>query len=205
MNLLYYCNYIIPFGKMFIMLTSEWLHLVLYFSTEYHISRQNIIILFWKYLVDIRREAWQKKFWEYIHGKFVFKTQTVFYLYNQNHQTRKCDAVQTSWHTVADEKVWNILIPNLSNSIKLKSMLVFITCLFLSPTLTLCSNAMWFHKKYYPKLCVLCLCILYFTSLPKIYLKINVSNYLLLTIISHFLKIEINHSIFVISLFYIQR
>jgi hypothetical protein len=28
------------------------------FSTEYSISRQNITILFWKYLVDIRSEAW---------------------------------------------------------------------------------------------------------------------------------------------------
>ncbi len=30
----------------------------LYFCTEYHISRQNIIILFWKYLFEIRSEAW---------------------------------------------------------------------------------------------------------------------------------------------------
>jgi hypothetical protein len=69
------------------MLTAEWLHLEQYFSTEYHISSQNIVILVWKYLVDIRSVAWPKKLWEYIHGKFLFKTQTVFYLYMyiQNH------------------------------------------------------------------------------------------------------------------------
>ncbi len=37
----------------FPMLTSEWLHLVLYLFTEYCNSRRNIIILFWKYVYDI--------------------------------------------------------------------------------------------------------------------------------------------------------
>ncbi len=43
---------------LFPLLTVEWLHQVMNFSTEYSISRQNITILFWKYLVDIRSEAW---------------------------------------------------------------------------------------------------------------------------------------------------
>jgi hypothetical protein len=51
------------------MLTDEWLHLVLYFSTGHHNSRQNIMILFWKYLVDIRSEARLNLFWEYINEK----------------------------------------------------------------------------------------------------------------------------------------
>jgi hypothetical protein len=38
---------------LFPLLTAGWLHLVLYFSTEYHNSRQNIIIVFLKNLVDI--------------------------------------------------------------------------------------------------------------------------------------------------------
>jgi hypothetical protein len=38
------------------------------YSTEYHNFRKNIIILFWKYLVDIRSEAWQNLFWEYINA-----------------------------------------------------------------------------------------------------------------------------------------
>jgi hypothetical protein len=55
----------IPFGNMmFPILTADWLHLALLFSTEYHNSRQNIIILFWKYLVDIRNEARVNIFWE---------------------------------------------------------------------------------------------------------------------------------------------
>jgi hypothetical protein len=37
---------------LFFILTAELLHLELYFSPEYHNSRQIIIILFWKYLVD---------------------------------------------------------------------------------------------------------------------------------------------------------
>ena len=41
----------------------------LYFSWEYHNSRQNIIILFWQYLVDIWSKTWQNLFWEYINGK----------------------------------------------------------------------------------------------------------------------------------------
>jgi hypothetical protein len=54
---------------LFPMLTADWLHLALHFSTEYHNSRNNIIILFWKYLVDIRNEAWLNLFWAYINGK----------------------------------------------------------------------------------------------------------------------------------------
>jgi hypothetical protein len=53
----------------FPILKAEWLHLVLYFPAEYHNSRRNITILFWKYLVDISNEAWQNLFWEYINVK----------------------------------------------------------------------------------------------------------------------------------------
>ncbi len=42
---------------------------VLYFSTEYLNSRENIVILFWKYLVDIRSMATLNLFWEYREGK----------------------------------------------------------------------------------------------------------------------------------------
>ncbi len=58
------------------MLTAEWHYLVLYFFTEYCTSLQNIkipdrtfIILFWKYLVNIRSEAWLNFFGKYINGK----------------------------------------------------------------------------------------------------------------------------------------
>jgi hypothetical protein len=52
------------FGNMlFPILKAEWLHLVLYFYTENHYSRKNIIILYWNYLVDIRSEAWLNIFW----------------------------------------------------------------------------------------------------------------------------------------------
>ncbi len=47
---------------LFPMLKAEWLHQVLYFSAEYHNFRQKIIILFWKYFVDIRSEAWLNLF-----------------------------------------------------------------------------------------------------------------------------------------------
>jgi hypothetical protein len=40
--------------------------LFLMLLTAKRLSRQNVIILFWKYLVDIRSEAWQKLFWEHI-------------------------------------------------------------------------------------------------------------------------------------------
>ncbi len=57
------------------MLTAECLSTaVLDFSTEYNNSRQNIIILFCKYLVDNRSEALLILFWEYINGK-LFKLQ----------------------------------------------------------------------------------------------------------------------------------
>jgi hypothetical protein len=63
MNLLYYCNFMILFETMlFPMPTAELLHLVLYFSTECPNSRQKIIILFWKYLVDIRSGVWLNPF-----------------------------------------------------------------------------------------------------------------------------------------------
>jgi hypothetical protein len=51
------------------MLTAQWLHLVVYFSPEHHISRKKIIIMIWKYLFDIRSEAWLNLFWEYMNGK----------------------------------------------------------------------------------------------------------------------------------------
>jgi hypothetical protein len=51
------------------MLAAEWLHKVWQFSTEYHNVRQNISILFWKYLVDIRSEAQLNLFWKYNNGK----------------------------------------------------------------------------------------------------------------------------------------
>jgi hypothetical protein len=55
---------------LFPMLRYKWLHLlVLYFSTEYHNSRHYNIILFWKYLVDIKNEACLHLFGEYINGK----------------------------------------------------------------------------------------------------------------------------------------
>ncbi len=54
---------------LFYVLTAEWLHLVQYFSTEYPNPRQNIIILFLKYLVDISSEAWLNLIWENIKGK----------------------------------------------------------------------------------------------------------------------------------------
>jgi hypothetical protein len=43
---------------------------VLYFSTEYHNFRQNIIIPFHKYLVNIGIEAGKKIFLEYINGNY---------------------------------------------------------------------------------------------------------------------------------------
>ncbi len=53
------------------------LHLVLYFSTEYHNSRQNIIIPIWKYLVDIRSDALLNHFWEYMNGKLFVVLSTM--------------------------------------------------------------------------------------------------------------------------------
>ncbi len=41
----------------------------IYISPEYHNSGHNIMILFWKYLVDIRSEAWLNLFGEYINIK----------------------------------------------------------------------------------------------------------------------------------------
>ncbi len=49
------------------MLTAEWLQSsTVLLATEYDDSRQIIIILFYKYLLDIRSEAWLILFWEYI-------------------------------------------------------------------------------------------------------------------------------------------
>jgi hypothetical protein len=74
---MYYFNFIIPFGNMlFPMVTAEWLLLVMYFSTDYYDSRQNIIILFCKYLADLRSVAWQNLFWEFINGK-LFAVNTI--------------------------------------------------------------------------------------------------------------------------------
>jgi hypothetical protein len=39
------------------------------FSTEYQNTRQNIVILFWKYLGDMRSEAWLNLAGKYINEK----------------------------------------------------------------------------------------------------------------------------------------
>jgi hypothetical protein len=64
---------------LFPMLTVDWLHLELCFFKEYCNSSQNIIILFWKYLVDFRsEEAWLNHFWENIMGKlFAVKDKKI--------------------------------------------------------------------------------------------------------------------------------
>jgi hypothetical protein len=65
----------IPFGflKYVVPYAGNWRapSKVLYYSPEYHNSRQNIIILSRKYLVDIRSEAWLNLYWEYTASKFV--------------------------------------------------------------------------------------------------------------------------------------
>jgi hypothetical protein len=53
-------------NMLFPMLAAEWLHLVLYSTSLQNIITKNFIILFWKYLVDIRSEAWLNLCWEYI-------------------------------------------------------------------------------------------------------------------------------------------
>jgi hypothetical protein len=53
---------------LFLMLTTEQLHLVQYCTTEYQNSLQSIIILFWKYLFY---GPWLNLFWEYINGKLI--------------------------------------------------------------------------------------------------------------------------------------
>jgi hypothetical protein len=54
------------------------LYLLLYFSTEYLNSRQNIIILYWKYFADIRSEAWLNLGWEYKNGKLFAEQDEIF-------------------------------------------------------------------------------------------------------------------------------
>ncbi len=46
---------------LFPILTDDWLPITL---QKYHNSRQNILILFWKYLVDFRSASWL-----YLNGK----------------------------------------------------------------------------------------------------------------------------------------
>jgi hypothetical protein len=50
---------------------NAWLHPVLYYSTDYQNSRQNIIILFWIYLVDIGSKTKLNLFWELHKWKIV--------------------------------------------------------------------------------------------------------------------------------------
>jgi hypothetical protein len=47
------------------LMAAEWLRQVLYFCTEYHNSRKNILILFWKYVVDIRSAGQLNLFGKY--------------------------------------------------------------------------------------------------------------------------------------------
>jgi hypothetical protein len=59
---------------LFPMMTAVGLHLVLYASLQNIIIPGRIlhIILFWKYLADIKKlrsEAWLNLFWEYVNGK----------------------------------------------------------------------------------------------------------------------------------------
>jgi hypothetical protein len=53
------------------MQTADYLHLVLYFSANI------IIVLFWKYLIDIKSETFLTLFGEYINGK-LFAVQSLY-------------------------------------------------------------------------------------------------------------------------------
>jgi hypothetical protein len=70
MNLLYYCNIIIPVENT-VCCSLCMLTALLYFSTEYHNFKQNLIIMFRKYLylVDVWSDVWLNLFW----GKFKWK------------------------------------------------------------------------------------------------------------------------------------
>jgi hypothetical protein len=62
------------------MLTAKWLHFKTGTSqTDYHNSRQNMVILFCKYFADIRSEAWLNLFWEYVNGNLfaVYDTDSL--------------------------------------------------------------------------------------------------------------------------------
>jgi hypothetical protein len=76
MNLPYYSDFIIPFGNMLFpfhswLTASRTVHCTVLLYTEYKNSRQNIKILFWKYVVDIRSEALLNLFGEYKNGKLI--------------------------------------------------------------------------------------------------------------------------------------
>ncbi len=96
MDFLYYWNFMIPLGNGFPYAESwKWLHLGLYFSAEYHNWRRNIIILFWKYLVDISSEAWQNLFWEHINVKlFALPCKNQYRIFETNF-TRKRNCAAT--------------------------------------------------------------------------------------------------------------
>ncbi len=49
-----------------LMVVTASLTVVTAVATEYRNSRLNITILYWKYLLDIRSEAWLNLCWEYI-------------------------------------------------------------------------------------------------------------------------------------------
>ncbi len=73
------CFLIILVANMvFPMLTAEWLHLVLYFSTEYQNSGQNIKIPFRKYVVYISCEEWLNNCWKYMKRK-LFAVQIMYF------------------------------------------------------------------------------------------------------------------------------
>ncbi len=61
MNIMYYSNFIIPFRNMSFPMMKDVLFCKIF--------RKNIIILCWKYLIDIRSEAWLNPRWEYINRK----------------------------------------------------------------------------------------------------------------------------------------
>jgi hypothetical protein len=53
------CKYVVPYAGSCVAASTP-----VYFFAEYHYSRQNLIILFWNYLADIRNDAWLNLFWK---------------------------------------------------------------------------------------------------------------------------------------------
>jgi hypothetical protein len=111
-----------PIGNM---LAAEWLHLVMYSSSQQDIIIHNIIRLFWKYLVDIRGVAWLNLCWDYIKRKLFAVSLYVGRVLVQSYFNQRWHASGSVPHSTF---VWLININSPMFKLNLKHLLSSLWC-----------------------------------------------------------------------------
>jgi hypothetical protein len=130
--------------------------IVLYFPSEYHNSRQSIIILFQKYLVDIKsEEAWLHLIWEYINRKIVaVQAHTLSVLFGHNLSTSPLFTERELFFLLSVMEIAGYGQPAGGREVEPKKTTSKKICPLLIYSLSACDLRLHFKMQAYCKFCI---------------------------------------------------